>query len=127
MGGEDHAQRRTDAVGRHRGERLVEVRSPVPHPHVDGQREAVRTQPGAEGVGLADRQLIQRRAAPDPLVVVRHLLEPGRRNRAPAGDVEEEGSDVLGPLGAAEGDQQDGLRSHARQLSPSRHPSTLLT
>ncbi len=41
--------------------------------------------------------------------MVRYFFEALGRNRAACGDELEEGTDLLGFLGAAEGDQQDGI------------------
>src|SRR5207344_2551957 len=57
-------------------------------------------------VGLTARQLGQRRAAADQLVVVRHLREALRRYAPSRRDDLEEGIDVLGSLGPSERDQQ---------------------
>ncbi len=58
---------------------------------------------------LAQRQLGERRAPADQLVVMHHRLDPLRRRRPPAQDVVEKRPHVLHALGAAEGDQQDGV------------------
>ena len=91
----------------HLRERLVQERVPVPHADVDGQSEALLRERASERVGLAARQIVQRRASADQLVVVRHLLEPFRRNAPSRRDDLEERANVLGSLGSSERDQQD--------------------
>ena len=67
----------------HLGERLVQERLPVAHADVDRQRPPLRGEGGAQPVGLAARQVVERRPPADQLVVVRDLLEPLGRD-APA-------------------------------------------
>ena len=90
----------------HLRERLVQERVPVPHADVDGQGDALLRERASERVGLAARQLVERRAPADQLVVVRHLLEALRRNAPARRDDLEERADVLGSLGSSERDQQ---------------------
>jgi hypothetical protein len=108
VGREDQPQGGADPAGRH-AHRVSPIRRPVPHPDVDRDPEALRPEARPEGIGLAEGQLVERRAAAHDLVVVRDLLEPGRRDRPAARHGGEEGADVLRLLRAAEGDQQDGV------------------
>jgi len=98
-----------DAVGRHLPQRVGEVGVPVAVAPVDRQ-----VQPGAgEVVAQCGEErpvlVVDRRAAPEQEVVLADDLEPLARDPASPGDVLEERHHVLGPLGAAEGHQQDGV------------------
>ena len=84
----------------HLGERLVQERVPVPHPDVDGQRGAISPERPTQSLGLPQGQLVERRAAPDQLVVVRDLLEALGGMRRPAATISRNGrmsSGVSGP------------------------------
>ena len=68
---------------RHLGERLVQERMPVPHADVDRQRARRRAASAARRPSAwRARQLVERRAAADQLVVVRDLLEALGRDAA---------------------------------------------
>ena len=114
---QDDAERAPMPGVLHLRERLVQERVPVPHADVDGQGEALLCERASERVGLAARQLVQRRAPADQLVVVRHLFEALRRNAPSRRDDLEERADVLGSLGSSERDQQDRVDAGHREDS----------
>ena len=95
----------------------MEERVPVPHADVDGEADALLPERARERGGLAARQLVQRRAPADQLVVLRHLLEAVRRNAPARRHDLEERADVLGSLGSSERDQQDRVDARHREDS----------
>jgi len=87
----------------------MEERVPVAHADIDGQaltrlRESLR-----ETACLTARQFGDRRHAVEQVVVAGHFLEPGRRHSPTPQHVGEKRSDIVGPVGAAERDHQDGI------------------
>ena len=109
MGSGDDADGAADAGARHLGKRVGEERMPVAHPDVDRQRRAGARQPLAQALGLAHRQLGDRRDAAEELVVMRDFFDPLGRDAAAAQHVLEKRPDVGRPLRAAERDHQHGV------------------
>ena len=108
VGREDHADGPLHARLRHAGQRVGEVRRPVPHADEDRERRPVGGERGLQPRRLPEGDLVQRRATADHLVVVNDLFDPLRGNPvlSATDDVGEEGPDLLGARGTAEGDQQ---------------------
>ena len=105
----EHANRTAHAILRHLRQHVGEQRRPVAHPDIDRQRETPRRQVTTEPLGLLVRVLREGRDAAEQLVVVGDLLDALGRNAPPAQDVRQERADVVGPLGAPERDEQDGV------------------
>ena len=100
--------RRTPAA---RISRSVSAQEWVPVAHADEHRQRVPRggESRRETVGLRARQLGDRRDAAEQLVVMRDFFDALRRHASSAQDVGQERTDVVEPLGAAEGDDEDGV------------------
>ncbi len=101
--GEHEADDRLRATGQRFFDRVRDSRLPVLHPHEHGHAEL-----GCQSRPLALGDLVERRAPPDPAVALGQLLD-GRIRHGPAlADVLEVGPNVLDPLRAAVGHENDG-------------------
>jgi hypothetical protein len=106
--GGDEADCAAHAVARHGGECVAEVGMPVAHADVHRERHRPLVQPGAQEVGLPQRQLGDRGDPAEHLVVMRDLVDPSRRHAPAAQHIPEKRPHIVGPLGSAEGDEEDG-------------------
>ena len=106
-GGQDDAEGATVTFVAHLGEGLVEKGVPVPHPDVDRRGDPISPERLAQPLGLPLCQLVERRPAPDELVVVRHLVDALGGDTAPRSHDLEKWLDILGFLRPAECDQHD--------------------
>ena len=89
-------------------------------PTQTGNARSPTRQRGARAPRLPAREVVQRRAPADQLVVVHDLLEALGRDRAARAHVREKRPHLLGLLGPAEGDQQhavDRALRHARLIA----------
>ncbi len=97
------ADDRLRAAGQRLLDRVRDPRLPVLHPHEHGHAEL-----GFQRRPLALGDLVERRAPSDPAVALGQLLDGGVRHGPPLADVLEVGPDVLDPLRAAVGHEDDG-------------------
>ena len=97
------------ARARHLRQRLRQVRPPVPHPDVHGQRQTAFSESRLEPRSLGGRDRRDGRDAAEPFVVVRHGLDALGGQPPGAEDVLKEGPDVAGAERTAERNQQHGI------------------
>jgi hypothetical protein len=98
-----------DAIGSHPRDDVGEVGVPVAVAPVDGDVDAAAGQVVADRVEQRTVQVVDGRPATEEEVVLADLLQPLAGDPAAARDVLQERHDVLGLLGPAEGDQQEGV------------------
>lgn len=96
-------------VGRQLAHHVVQVRGPVAVAPVDRQVQPVLREVLAQRVQQLAVLPVDRADAAEAEVVLPDLLEALARDAAPARDVLQERHDVFGPLGTAEGQQQEGV------------------
>ena len=119
MGRHDEADRPPDAFVGHLRQRVGYERMPVAHTDVDGQPRAALPQAFTQPVRLATRERGDGGDATKELVVTNHFLDPCRWHLATTQHVVEEGSDLLRPLWATEGDEEyrvERFRRHREAL-----------
>ena len=105
----DESDRVPHAVGVHLPERVRQQRMPVAHADVHRQRPPRGRKPLAQSLGLAPRQLGDRRDAVEQLVVMRDFFDPLGADAPAAKDVREKRTDVFASLRTAERNDQDGV------------------
>jgi hypothetical protein len=105
----DKRQQPSMPGGRGVAERVGEVRIPVAVAEVDGQVRPVGSEPLLQGRDQGTVLVVDRGAATVMVVVLRHLLQPLTRDVATTNHVLQEGQHLVGCLGAAEGDEQQGV------------------
>ena len=112
--GRDEGERALDAVVAHLTHGVGEQRMPVAVAPVDGQRVTGRRELGVQSGDERTIVRVDRAHAIHDVVLLGDLPESLRRHVATLGDVLEERHDVVGPLGAAERDDHDGVvhRAH---------------
>ncbi len=101
-----NASERPTPVVAHLPQRVGEVGVPVAVAEVDRQPDPVRGELGLERRDQIAVLLVDRADAAEELVVMADLREPLARDVASARDVLEERDHVVGPLGAAERDDE---------------------
>ena len=109
LGRRDEADRSAHTGCPHLAERVGEEWMPVAHADEHRQWPSRGRQSRREAVGLLAGQLGNRRDTAEELVVMCNFLDALRRHAPPAQDVGQEWADVVEPLGATEGDYEDGV------------------
>src|SRR4030095_2399839 len=88
---------------------------PVPHTHVNGQREPGCREPELEAAGLTHRQFCNRRDATEELVMSRDLVDASRRDPPSSQDVLEKRPYLVEASRPAERDDQHGVERGSRR------------
>ena len=105
----DEADRTADAGRAHLAQRVGQEWMPVAHADEHRQRASRCGQSRREAISLRAGQVGDWRDAAEELVVMGNFFDALWRHASAAQDISQEWADVVEPLGAAEGDEEDGV------------------